>query len=472
MTFEQFYRILRARRKLAISLFLSILAFAIAFSLLWPKTYTATAAVVVDFKADPLSGLAQAATMQPSGYVATQVSIIKSDAVARRVVKMMDLTSNAEMRERWMKDTEGRGSLEDWMGKFLMKGLSVTPNRDSTILEIEYESIEPTFAATLANAFARAYMDTLVQMRNDPARSYASYFEERAALAREKLERAQAKLSAAQKERGILATDERLDTELVRLNEMGGQLVGLRGLAAESAGRRSVADSRGDQTQDVLNNGVISALKQDLTRMQAKQVELQSTMGENHPVMVQVRANIAETERRLAQETRRITGAIGAVDDITKSRQAAAQAAYEAQRQKLLKLKEQRNDLAIYEREVESAQRVYETIQLRQSQSSLEGNASQSNAYLLSQAEAPPTHSSPKAFLNVLLALTVGGVFTLLVTLAAELLDRRVRTSVDLIQSLELPVIGVLPNPHPKKFKLFGKKQTYGQLLPHASPAR
>lgn len=472
MTFEQFYRILRARRKLAISMFLSILAFAIAFSLLWPKTYTATAAVVIDLKADPVSGLTQAALMQPSGFVATQVSIIKSDAVARRVVKKMDLASNPEMVERWKKDTEGRGSIDDWMGKFLMKGLSVNPTRDSTILEIEYESVEPTFAAALANEFAKSYMETLVQMRTDPARAYTNYFEERAKLAREKLERAQARLSAAQKERGILSTDERLDSELIRLNEMGGQLVGLRGLAAESSGRRNAASNSAEQTQEVLANGVIGALKADLARMQAKMVELQSTMGDNHPVMVQVRANIAETQRSIATEMRRVTGSIAATDNITTGRKSAAQQAYDAQREKLLKMKEQRNDLALFEREVESAQRVYEAIQLRQSQSSLESNTNQSNAYMLSQAEAPPTHSSPKAFLNVILAFTVGGVATLLVTLAAELLDRRVRTSVDLIQSLELPVIGVLPNPYPKKLKLFGKKLTYGQLLPHASPAR
>ena len=49
---------------------------------------------------------------------------------------------------------------------------------------------------------------------------------------------------------------------------------------------------------------------------------------------------------------------------------------------------------------------------------------------------------------------------TLLAVLAAELLDRRVRTSVDLIQALEIPVIGVLPAPKSTGLKLLGRSPT------------
>ena len=474
MTFEQFYRILQARRKLAMSLFFGILAFAIAFSLLWPKNYTATTSVVVDLKADPVSGLTQAATAQPAAsYMATQVSIVKSDAVARRVVRMMNLQGNPEMRAKWAKETEQRGSFEDWLGQVLSKGLTVTPGRDSSIIEIEYESVDPAFAAALANAFAKAYIDTVVQMRTDPARGYAQYFEERAQLARDKLERAQSKLAAAQKERGIVITDERLDTEIVRLNEMGQQLVGLRALKAESASRRHAASTQADQTQEVLNSTVVSTLKSNLALLSAKLTEYQEQYGDSHPNVLQLKANIEETQRRLAAETRRISGGIGTSDNITEAREAAALKAYEEQREKLLKMKEQRNELALLESEVDSAQKVFDTIQLRQSQSSLESNSSQSTVSVLSPAVEPHKHSSPKLLLNLALALSLGSIFTMLATMAAELLDRRVRTSVDLIQALEIPVIGALPSPHARKLKLFGgNKGPYGQLLPTANQLR
>jgi chain length determinant protein EpsF len=474
MTFEQFYRILRARRKLALSLFFGILVFAIAFSLLWPKQYTAQTSVMVDLKADPVSGMTQAAAIQPAAsYLATQVSIIKSDAVARRVVNMLRLGENPEMRAKWSKDTDERGSFEDWLGKVLAKGLKVTPGRDSSIIEIEYESVEPGFAAVLANAFAKAYMDTIVQMRTEPAKGYTQYFEERAQIARDRLEQAQNKLAAAQKERGIVMTDERLDTEIVRLNEMGQQLVLLRSLKAESAGRRQAAASGAEQTPEVLANPVVATLKTELTRLTAKLSEYSSQYGDNHPNVVQIKASIDEVQRRINAETRRISGSLGAVDGINRARETASEQAYEEQRQKLLKLKEQRSELALIEREVDSAQRIYDAIQLRQSQSSLESNSSQSSVYQLGPAVSPPKHSFPNFFINVFLAITLGGIVTLLVTLAAELLDRRVRTAVDLIQALEIPVIGVLPSPNPPKFRLFNNSNKgFGRLMPVANQSR
>ena len=55
------------------------------WSLLSPRQYTATASVVLDVKSpDPVSGMMLAGLMAP-GYMATQVDIIKSDRVARRV---------------------------------------------------------------------------------------------------------------------------------------------------------------------------------------------------------------------------------------------------------------------------------------------------------------------------------------------------------------------------------------------------
>lgn len=467
MTFEQFYRILRARRKLAWSVYLGILILAIAYCLLWPKSYTATTNVVVESKVDPITGFASGgAGLQTSALLATQMSIMKSDHVARQVVRDLKLDQSAETRETWEKDTSGRGSFEDWLAKRLVKGLTVEPSKESTVLELSYESVEPNFAATLANAFAKAYLDALVQMKTEPARQYAGYFEERAALARTKLEEAQKALAAAQKERGIFLTDERLDAEASRLNELGLQQTSIRAMRVESSSRRQVVDGSPERIADVSTNAVVMQFKADLSRLQGQLSELQSSLGDNHPSVKQVKANIEQQTRRLNAEIAKAANVVRSTDTVLREREEAATKAYEAQRQRLLTMKDQRNEVAILEREVDSAAKVYETMVLRQSQSSLESNSNQSSAYILSAAVAPPTHSSPRSFLAIALALTLGTVVTLFLTMAAELLDRRVRTADDLINALDLPVIGALPSPDASRFAKLGKKLGFAKLSP------
>ena len=447
MTFEQLYRILKARRVLAASVYLGIIGLAIVLSLVLPKSYKATASVMVDMKPDPVSGMSQLATMQPANYLATQVDIIKSDHVAQRVVRILGLNNNADTRKQWEEETKGRGSFDAWMGEMLQKGLEVEPSRDSNIVEIHYKSPNPAFATALANAFSRAYVESLVQIKVDPARRYSDFFDERAKLAREKLEKAQLRLAEAQKQSGILITDERLDAETTRLNEMGAQLVGIRALVAESNGRSSVASRSAENLQDVLNSPVISQLKADLARTQAKLHELNAQLGDNHPTIQQYKASIQELQERIRAETQRVGSSVGATSGINRSRDQVATQAYEDQRAKLLKMKEQRTQLAILEREVESAQRVYEAIQVRQNQSAMESNVTQSGVYQLTAATEPVAPASPKLLLNLAIALFGGFVITLLVTLVAELMDRRVRAVVDVVQILELPVIGTMPHP-------------------------
>jgi polysaccharide biosynthesis transport protein len=472
MTFEQFYRILKAHRRLAWIVFGLILTLAVLHGKLWPKSYRATATVVVDFKADPLTGVSSTGGMQPDAVLATQTSIIQSDHVARKVVTDLNLMRSEETQAKWMRETKGKGSFEDWLGKTLLRGLTVKPSKDSTVLEIEYESVEPSFAAVLANAFAKAYLDTLVQLRTDPARQYAGFFEERAAAARKQLEEAQSALAQAQKQQGVLLTDERLDMETVRLNELGAQLSGIRALRVESSSRRDVAESGPERTVEVATNGVVMQHKADLARLQANLAELQTNLGDNHPQVVQMRASIAQHESRLKTEIAKVAGVVKSNDTVLRERESAAKISYEEQRNKLLEMKEKRNQLVLLEQEVTNAQRIYEGISLRQSQSSLEGSNNQSNSYLLSPAVEPPDHSFPKMGLNLVFALSLGVILTLFLTLAAELLDRRVRTTTDIIQVLELPVIGVLAQPGLRKLSLGQRVMSTLKLGRQVAPSR
>jgi len=291
-------------------------------------------------------------------------------------------------------------------------------------------------------------------LRTDPARQYAGFFEERAAAARKKLEEAQQSLAEAQKAQGVLLTDERMDLETVRLNELGTQLSGIRVMRVEASSRREVAESGPERTAEVATNGVVMQHKADLARLQANLAELQTNLGDNHPQVIQMKASIEQHRARLREEIGKVASVVKGNDTVLREREAAARTAYDEQRAKLLEMKEKRNQLVLLEQEVVNAQRIYENISLRQSQSSLEGSANQSNSYLLSPAVEPPEHSFPKMGLNIVLALSLGTILTLFLTLAAELLDRRVRTATDIVHSLDLPVIGVLAQPGPRKLSL------------------
>jgi len=188
MSFIQFFSILRARRIMWVSLVLLTLVTTIAVSLLLPKQYKASATVVVDVKSpDPISGAVLQGMIAP-GYMATQVDIIQSDRVARKVLSDLRLDQSPELRDQWMSETNGNGSFESWLAERIQRNLDVRPQRESNVIHIAYVATDPRFAAAVANAFVKSYLDISLELRVERAKQYSAMFEDQAAQARIKLE--------------------------------------------------------------------------------------------------------------------------------------------------------------------------------------------------------------------------------------------------------------------------------------------
>lgn len=449
MTFNQFLVILRARWKLMLGIFLGIVLLTLIVTLIIPKRYTATAAVVIDVKSpDPMIGMVLPGMMQP-GYIATQLDVLQSERVTRGAIKLLHLDTNPTLRQQWQDTADGEGSFEAWLSDLLQRGLDIKPSRESSAINISYAAADPAFAAALANAFVQSYINTTLELRVEPAKQYSNLFGNQAKQARDKLEAAQVRLSVYQKERGlIIATDERLDVETARLNELSSQLVALQAFSAESASRQKTA---GANSPEVMGSPVVGALKADLSRQEARLKELSARYGGAHPQVQELQANINELRGRVDAEVGRVTSSVGINNTVNQSREAQIRASLEMQRQKLLKLKEQRDEAAVLLRDVESAQRAYEAITSRYNQANVESQSNQTNVSVIKEATPPTQPSSPRTLLNMILAIVIGGMLALMSALIAELRDRRLRTEFDVVEGLEVPLLGVLPEAHAKK---------------------
>lgn len=130
---------------------------------------------------------------------------------------------------------------------------------------------------------------------------------------------------------------------------------------------------------------------------------------------------------------------------VSQQREAQIREALEQQREKILKLKEQRDEASVLLRDVESAQRAYEAINARLNQVAIEGQSNQTNVSIIKQAMPPSEPSSPRILVNMILAVMAGGMLAVIVGLTLEIRDRRLRTDFDVTELLELPVLGSIP---------------------------
>ena len=299
MSIKILLQILKSRWLSFAIVFVLVLAMAVAYTFTRPKVYTAAASLVADVKSDPIAGTVFANMASPS-FLLTQVDIILSTRVAARVVSTLRLTEIAELRQQWTADTKGTGDFPAWLGDRLRSGLDVRPSRGSNVINVYYSGSDPNFVSTVANAFVKAYLETTVELKTIPAKEYSRFFDVNAKSMRDNLEAAQAKLSAFQQKANLVVTDERLDIETQRLNELNNQLVGVQSAAADSQSRQVQAQTQGDRMTEVMNSPLVTSLRGDLARQESQLQQLGGRLGDNHPQVREIKLGIADLKNKLA----------------------------------------------------------------------------------------------------------------------------------------------------------------------------
>ena len=192
---------------------------------------------------------------------------------------------------------------------------------------------------------------------------------------------------------------------------------------------------------------MISNLKLSLSQAESRFSEVSQKLGHNHPSYAGAKAEVEKLRAELNKHIRTTT-------DTAVSQEREIRTALEEQKAKVLDLNQARNELYLHFKEVEGAQQAYNGAMQRLNQTSLEGQANLSSVSILDAAKIPEKPDSPKLLLNMVLSVILGTLLGLGVGLIAEMIDRRVRSPQDLVDVLNVPVLGVMKKVIPKQERL------------------
>ena len=127
---------------------------------------------------------------------------------------------------------------------------------------------------------------------------------------------AQARLTAFQKEKGILA-DDRVDIESARLAELSTQLLAARNATYDAQARHKQATeivesgASPDALPEVLSNAYITAVKADLGRAEARLERSTAVLGPNHPHVPAHAAEVQGLRDKLQAEMKKVVAGLG-----------------------------------------------------------------------------------------------------------------------------------------------------------------
>jgi len=459
MGFHEFFLVLRARWSLAAKIFLAVVVPISLLPLAMHNKYSASSFIVVDTKTDPVAAGQGPSDAVMASYVNTQADIITSERVAKKVAAAVGLDQRPDLIESWRKKTNGVGDIDTWLGQYLLTGkrvaaappASANAARQTNVIEIAVTWNDAKLAAAIANSFAQAAIDTNIELKVQQAKQYAAWFDQQSAILRADLQQKQKRLSDFQSATGIVDTDEKLDVENARLAELSTELVTVQSQRADSQSRQKAGNGSDNEfIPEVLQSPQIAALKEALTAAESKRTEAAGRLGKNHPDYQAADAEVASLRARIAAETNKIVASLGATTQVNLRRENDVRAALEAQKKRVLELKNAHDEALNLSNDVVAAQKNLEAVSQRLAQSSLESVAQQTNVVLLSTATEPLEPTSPKEPMFIASGIFLGLILAMGAVLISEIRGRILRDESDLVRLLGVPVLGRLTKLKPK----------------------
>ncbi|WP_375397608.1 hypothetical protein [uncultured Sphingomonas sp.] len=442
MSARDLARAIMLRWRLELLIALAFGAAALAFALAVPRVSVATATVMIDQRpVEADTGGKDTPAIDMDQLLGAQADLARSARVLDRVARDPAVGADTSLRMRWRRATRGRVSFVEWTMQNLGAQLVVDHDHGSNLLRFQVTAPDPTGAATLANAAARAYIVVQRRIATDPARTYADWYAARIAEARAALEKAQATLVAFQRAHGLVA-GQSFDAEGEELQALTGQLALAEGARAESNAR---AASDGTAAAGAQGNKTLQDLRTALAQQAAKVAELGKRLGPNHPEMIAAQATLT----RLREEVAAIQGDVAKSQRIESSgadrRAADLRRLVAAQRARILALQPDRAQFDLLQRDVQSASAAYDAVHARLTAMRLQSEAPRSNVRQLDMAKVPAAAGRTLLVMRVVLGLILGLAVGVTAAVMLEWLDPRVRTSATLAELVAAPVLTALP---------------------------
>lgn len=333
-----------------------------------------------------------------------------------------------------------------------LSGLSIVPVRNSRLVEVRYNSTDPTFAADAVNALSQAYIDQHMEDKFSSSKDAADWLGDRLAEQRSALEASEAALQAYKERNGTVSvTDSSSNIVVQRLTDLNAALTKAR---TDRINREALYNqlraAEGTGTLDtfptVIANDYIQKLKGDLSDLQREQALLAQRYGDRNPELIKLRSSIESAENKLKAELSKAVESVKNEYEAALGAEKSLQSSLEAQKSEALSLNRKGIEYGVLEREVESNKQIYESLMQRTKETGISSELKATNVRIIDPAEVPRSPISP----NLQRELTVwfGGSLLLAIGLAfgLEFLDSRIKSPDQIPHELGLPFLGMIPS--------------------------
>lgn len=413
---------------------LVLLAGALAFVSLQfvPSKYKGEARLLIESKESTFPGSSRGveeerALLDNEG-VASQVQLLMSGDLARRVAKKLNLAevpefeaeaqgnliTNALVMLGVMPD-QSRNSVEERVLKVYFKNLDVYRLEGSRVIAVEYSSEDPELAARVANTILDEYMVLQSSAKRKTNEVATTALEPQIEALRQEVQAARKAVEDFRAHADLLMGSDNRTLNQQQLGEISTEYSRAQANKAEAEAKaqliRELLRSGGalESASDVLNSPLIQRLREREAEVQSNIAELSITLLPSHPQLKALQSQLADYNRLIREEARKVL--VGLESDAKVSSQQAEALRTRLEELKTAAARSNADQVRLSELEREANAKARQLDQMiasfRDADTRLKAQVLPADARIISRASVPIEPYAPKVVVITIIAMVV-----------------------------------------------------------------
>jgi succinoglycan biosynthesis transport protein ExoP len=333
----------------------------------------------------------------------------------------------------------------------LLGGLSISPVRNSRVVDIVYRSADPDLATRVVNAHARSFIDQNMEFKFLSSKEAMDWLAARLTEERQQVEQAETALQRYTEQHDAIAASERDNIVIQKLADMSREVTKAKTTRLEREATydqlRTMETNRAglDSFPAILANPVIQQQQAEVARLQRQKLDLSQKMLDTHPDVEAISRAIAAADARLRAEIAKVVQGVRNEYLAALAQERSLGQALEDQKREALSMNKKAIEYGVLAREVESTRQVYQSLLQRAKETGVSTELRTSNVRIVDLAERPGAPIYPQTRDALIMGTLAGLGLALGVGFFFEYLDNRIRTPDEIKLHLHLPALGLLP---------------------------
>lgn len=326
----------------------------------------------------------------------------------------------------------------------VLNAIVVEPAKNSRLVRLQAVHTDPDMAARIANVTADTFVNMAIERRMD-ATSYAkTYLQDQITQTKARLEESERRLNLFARDNRILSLDEKTDVVNQSYTEFATAL-----MKAEQERIKAEAmflEVRNDPNKipATLDSKMVQSYKEQKAKLEIEYQQNLSVYKPDFPKMVQLRAQLAEVDKKLRDEITAYGTAIQAQYAAALKHEAILRAKVASTRDNVLSTQATSIDLNFLKREVDTNRQLYDSLLQRIKQLGVSSGVAINYVAVLDRAEPSLFPFQPSLQKNVGIAAIIGLILGAGLVVFRELKDDSIATAKD-VEGLGLPMLGLIP---------------------------